>query len=83
MQNTFSTLKVLSSDLGTLCVLFYRIRRIVGFFLEARSNSKFTLIKTKGVVIYHGNNNGGNNVYCEQRLRYNVQRPKNVGNHHY
>ena len=40
-------------------------------------------IKTKGVVIYRGNNNGGNNGYCRQKLRYNVQYPKNVGNHHY
>ena len=39
------------------------------FFLEARSNSKITLIKTKGIVIYHGNNNGRNNDYCEQRIR--------------
>ena len=30
------------------------------FFLEVRSNSKITLIKTNGVVIYHADNNGGN-----------------------
>ena len=30
--------------------------------------------------IYHGNNNGGNNGYCGQRVRYNLQWPKNVGN---
>ena len=39
------------------------------FFLEARSNSKITLIKTKGIVIYHGNNDDGNNDYCEKRIR--------------
>ena len=38
------------------------------FFLEARSNSKIRVIKTKGIVIYHGDNNGGNNDYCGQRL---------------
>ena len=51
-----------------------------GFFLEVKSNSKFTLITTKGVVICHGNN-GGNNGYCVQKLRCNVQWPKNVENH--
>ena len=45
----------------------------MGFFLEDKFNSKFMPIKTKGVVIYNGNNNGGNNGYCGQRLRYNVQ----------
>ena len=39
------------------------------FFLEARSNSKKIIIKTKGIVMYHGDSNGGNNGYCEQRLR--------------
>ena len=68
-QNTFSTLKMLSWNLGTLWVSFYRIRERVGFFLESRSNSQITLIKTKCVVIYHGKNNGGNNGYCGQRLR--------------
>ena len=34
-------------------------------FFKARSNSKVTLIKTKGTVIYHG----GNNDYRGQRLR--------------
>ena len=38
-------------------------------FLEARSNCKITLIKTKDIVIFHGNNNDGNNDYCEQRIR--------------
>ena len=43
---------------------------MIVFFLEAISNSKITLIKTKGIVIYHGsNNNGGNNGYCEQQIR--------------
>ena len=39
------------------------------FFLEARSNCKITLIEPKGITMYHGNNNGGNNGYCGQRLR--------------
>ena len=39
------------------------------FFLEARSSSKMTLVKTKGVDMYHGSNNGGNNDSCEQRIR--------------
>ena len=34
------------------------------FFLEARSNFKINI----GIVIYHGNNNGGD-VYCGERLR--------------
>ena len=55
-------------QLITLCDSFYRIIKIV-FFLEARSNSKVTLIKTKDIVIYHGNNNGDNNGYCEQKIR--------------
>ena len=74
MQNAFSILKKVSWNLDTLCVSFYRIIKIVGFFLEARSNSKITLIKTKCFVImvktYHGKTyNGGNNGYCGQRLR--------------
>ena len=39
------------------------------FFLEARSNSKITLVKTKCVVIYHGNNNDGSNGYYGKWLR--------------
>ena len=68
IQNAFSTLKVLSWNLSPICVSFYRIRKIVVFFLEARSNSKIPLIKTKCVVIYHGKKNGGNNGYCRQRF---------------
>ena len=67
MQNAFFTLKGLELKF-TERVSFYRIRKIVGFLLEARSNSKITLIKIKCVVIYHGNSNG-NNGYCGQRLR--------------
>ena len=51
MQNAFSTLKILSWNLGTLCVSFYRIRKIVGFFFEARCNFKIKLIKTKCIVM--------------------------------
>ena len=46
---------------------FTELEKLWGFFLEARSNSKITLIKTKFVVICHGKNNGGNNGYCGQR----------------
>ena len=45
----------------------------MGFPLEARSNSKITLIKIKCYVFYHGNNSG-NHGYCGQRL---VQRTYN------
>ena len=61
--NFFSPLNVFSWNFGTLCVSFYRTWKIVSFFLEARSNSKITLIKTKYIVIY-GKNNGGNNGCC-------------------
>ena len=68
MQNDFSTFKKLGWNLGTLCGFsFYRNRKIAGVFLEARSNSKITRIKTKCVVIYHGENNDGNNGYSGQR----------------
>ena len=33
----------------------YRIRKLVVFLPEAKSNAKIALIKTKRVVIYHGN----------------------------
>ena len=69
MQNPVFTLKVLSGNVRSLCVSFYRIRKVVGFFPEARSNAKITLIKIKGIVIYHGNNNGGINGYCRQKVR--------------
>ena len=59
MQNAFSTLKVHFTELEELQV----------FFLECRSNSKITLIKTKYVFIYHCKNNFGNNGYYGQRLR--------------
>lgn len=48
-------------------VLFYGIRKVVGFLLEAGSNYKIKLIKTNCIVSYHGHNNG-NHGYCEQRL---------------
>ena len=51
---------------GPMCFILQTQKNC--FFLEARSNSKTTL-KTKGIVIYRGNNNGGNNVYYEQRIR--------------
>ena len=48
--------------------LFAELEKLC-FFLEARFNSKITFIKTKDIVIYHGNNNGGSNGYCEQMIR--------------
>ena len=58
-------------------------------FVEVRSNCKITLIKTKGVAIYHGNNNGAPMVTMVVTMvivskgRGNLQWPKNVGNHDY
>ena len=42
-----------------MCFIFYRIRKI----------KTKTLIKTKGIVIYHGNNNDGSNDYYEQKIK--------------
>ena len=54
---------------------FTELENPVYFLLEAISNCKITL-KTKCVVIYHGNNNGNSvnskqfsHSYCEKRLR--------------
>ena len=58
-------------NLGILWVSFYRIRKIVGFFLEARSNSKVSLIKTK-CDTYHGKNNCGNNGYWLLRAKVSL-----------
>ena len=62
MQKFFfqAALKMLSWNLGTY--LFHFIEFKTKKFFEARSNSQITPI-TKGIVIYHGNNNGGNNDY--------------------
>ena len=46
---------------------FTELEKIFGFLLEVRYNSKITHIKTKGVVIYHGNNSG-NHLQCGKRL---------------
>ena len=46
---------------------FTELEKILGFLLEVRSNYKTTHIKTKGVVICHGNNSG-NHVYCGKML---------------
>ena len=54
------------------CVPFFKIRKVVGFLFEARSNSKITLMKTECVVIYHGHHNV-NHGYCEKML-CNIQR---------
>ena len=64
VQNAFLTLKMLNGNLGTLCASFYRIGKTV-FFLKPDLIPKI-LIKAKGIVIYHGNNNGGNNSYCDK-----------------
>ena len=55
--------EVVELKFTNLCVSFYRIRKIAGFLLEDRSNTKITLIITKCIVIYHGNKNG-NHGYC-------------------
>ena len=55
---------MLNENLGTLCASFYRIGKTV-FFLKPDLIPKI-LIKAKGIVIYHGNNNGGNNSYCDK-----------------
>ena len=49
-----------------MCFILYTELEKMCIFLEARSNSKIRLIK--GIAIYYGNN-GGNNDYCEQRIR--------------
>ena len=42
---------------------------LTNFFLKPDLVLKITLIKTKSIVIYHGKNNGGNDDYCEKRIR--------------
>ena len=49
----------------TKCVSLYRIRKIIGFLLKARSNSKITLVKTIRIAIYHDNNNVNHGVKVE------------------
>ena len=83
IQNAFSTLKVLSWNLSPICLSFYRIRKIVVFFLEARSNSKIPLIKTKCVVIYHGKKKMVVTMVIIGKGLCNVKWSENVGNHHY
>ena len=46
---------------------FKEFENILVFFLKVRYDSKITHIKTKGVVICHGNNSD-NHVYCGKRL---------------
>ena len=46
---------------------FTELEKIFGFLLEVRYNSKITHIKTKAVVIYHGNNSG-NHAYSRKKL---------------
>ena len=69
MQNAFPTLKVLSLNSDTPCVSFYRLRKIVVFFLKPDLIPKLLLLKPKCFFTYPGINNGGKNGYCEQRLR--------------
>ena len=47
----------------TQSVSIYKVRKIVGFLLEARSNSKIVLIKTKCSLICHGNNDGNHGCF--------------------
>ena len=58
--------------------MFHVAELEIFLFYEDRSNSKIALIKTKGIVIYHGNNNGG----IVTKGQGNIQWPKNIGNHH-
>ena len=44
-----------------------KLEKKFGFLLKVRYNSKITHIKTKGVIICHGNNSG-NHVYSGKRL---------------
>ena len=50
MQNDFFTLKALSWNLGTLCVLFYRIRKTVCFFLKSDLIPKLHLLKPMALL---------------------------------
>ena len=47
---------------------------LTNFFLKPDLIPKITFIKTKGIVIYHGKNNGGNDDYCEKRTNFFGQR---------
>ena len=50
MQDSFSTLKVLSWNLATLCVSFYRIRKVVGFLLKPNLIPKLHLLKPNALL---------------------------------
>ena len=63
---TDTNFKAMNSNLLSV-FHFTELVKVLGFLLEVRSNSKITHIKTKGVVICHGNNSG-NHVYCGKRL---------------
>ena len=65
IQNAFSTLKVINSNLLNVFPLT-EFEKFWFLFLETRSKSKITLIKTKCAVIYYGNNNG-NHMYFGKR----------------
>ena len=61
-----TTFKAMNSNLLNV-FHFTELEKLLDFLLETRSNSKITHIKTKGVVIFHGNISG-NHVYCGKRL---------------
>ena len=60
------TFKAMNSNLLNV-FRFTELENILGFLFEVRYNSKITHIKTKDVVICHGNNSG-NHVYCGKVL---------------
>ena len=59
--------KTMNSNLLNL-FRFKEFENILVFFLKVRYDSKITHIKTKGVVICHGNNSG-KHMYCGKMLR--------------
>ena len=60
-----TTFKAMNSNLLNV-FRFTELEKILGFFLEVRYNSEITHIKTKGVVICHGDNTV-NHVCCGKR----------------
>ena len=64
IQNAFSTLRVMNSNLLNVFPLTEFEKKIS--FLDTRSNSKIIFIKTNCAVIYCGNDNGSH-MYCGKR----------------
>ena len=62
-----TTFKAMNSNLLNV-FRFTEFEKSLSFLLEVRYNSKITHIKTKGVVICHGNSSGNHVYYCGKRL---------------